>query len=109
MKVTEEKENSTVSKIIKLIEEAASSKAPISKLADKISGFFVPVVIAISFISFIVWMLLGYEFSFAISMGISVLVISCPCALVISTPVSMVSALTAGTENGGDRSGHPPI
>lgn len=100
MKVTEEKENSTVSKIIKLIEEAASSKAPISKLADKISGFFVPVVIAISFISFIVWMLLGYEFSFAISMGISVLVISCPCALGLATPTAIMVGTGKGAENG---------
>ncbi len=100
MKVTEEKENSTVSKIIKLIEEAASSKAPISKLADKISGFFVPVVIGISFISVVVWMLLGYEFSFAISMGISVLVISCPCALGLATPTAIMVGTGKGAENG---------
>ena len=70
-----------MSQIIHLVEEASASKAPIAKLADKVSGIFVPVVISIAVITIIVWLLLGKGISFALSMGISVLVISCPCAL----------------------------
>ncbi len=93
-------EDTTLRQIIKLVEEAASSKAPISKLADKVSGIFVPVVIAIALISFGAWMLAGKPFEFAMSMGISVLVISCPCALGLATPVAIMVGTGKGAENG---------
>ena len=74
-------EDTTLSQIIRLVEEAGGSKAPIAKLADKVSGVFVPVVITIALITIVVWLLLGQTFSFALASGIAVLVISCPCAL----------------------------
>jgi len=83
-------EDTTLAQIIRLVEEASASKAPIAKLADKISGFFVPVVIAIAVVSSAVWLLLGYPVDFALSIGISVLVISCPCALGLATPVAIM-------------------
>ena len=70
--------DTTLSQIIRLVEEASASKAPISKMADRISAIFVPVVIAIAIVSVIIWLLLGYPFDFALSIGIAVLVISCP-------------------------------
>lgn len=76
-------EDTTLSKIIALVEEASSSKAPIAKLADKVSGIFVPVVMAIAVLATVVWLLAGQDFSFALSIGIAVLVISCPCALAL--------------------------
>ena len=82
--------DTTLSQIIHLVEEASASKAPISRLADKISGIFVPIVIAIASIATITWMLLGYPFEFALSIGIAVLVISCPCALGLATPVAIM-------------------
>lgn len=88
--------DTTLSQIIKLVEEAASSKAPISRLADKISGIFVPVVISIATVATIVWLIAGYGIEFALSIGISVLVISCPCALGLATPV----AIMVGTGRG---------
>ncbi len=92
--------DTTIAKIIELVQEAASSKAPIAKLADKISGVFVPIVIAIALVSFVVWLILGEGLAFALSMGISVLVISCPCALGLATPVAIMVATGKGAENG---------
>jgi len=82
------------------VEDASSSKAPISKLADKISAVFVPVVISISLLSIVVWLLLGYPFDFALSIGIAVLVISCPCALGLATPVAIMVGTGKGAEHG---------
>lgn len=90
----------TLAQMIKLVEEASSSKAPIAKLADQISGIFVPVVIIISLISFIVWMAVGQTFEFALSIAISVLVISCPCALGLATPVAIMVGMGKGASNG---------
>lgn len=92
--------DTTIAKIIALVEEAASSKAPIAKLADKISGVFVPVVIGIALLSFVVWLLLGEGLEFALSTAIAVLVISCPCALGLATPVAIMVATGKGAENG---------
>lgn len=93
-------QDTTLAQIIQLVEDASSSKAPISKLADKISGIFVPVVIGIAIIATIIWLLLGYEFEFALSIGISILVISCPCALGLATPVAIMVGTGKGAENG---------
>jgi Cu+-exporting ATPase len=93
-------DDTALSQIIRLVEEASSSKAPISKLADKISGIFVPVVITIAVVSTIVWMLLGATFEFALSIGIAVLVISCPCALGLATPTAIMVGTGKGAENG---------
>ncbi|MEZ4357061.1 MAG: heavy metal translocating P-type ATPase [Eubacteriales bacterium] len=93
-------EDTTISQIVRLIEEAASSKAPISRLADKVSGIFVPVVITIAVIAAVVWLILGYPFSFALSIGIAVLVISCPCALGLATPVAIMVGTGRGAEDG---------
>lgn len=93
-------EDTTLAQMIRLVEEANSSKAPIAKLADKISGIFVPIVISIAIIAFIIWLLLGYPFEFALSIGISVLVISCPCALGLATPVSIMVGTGKGAEHG---------
>lgn len=93
-------ENTTISQIITLVEEASSSKAPIAKLADKISGIFVPVVITIAILSVIVWLFLGQPFEFALSIGIAVLVISCPCALGLATPVAIMVGTGKGAEEG---------
>lgn len=90
----------TLSKIIELVSDVAASKAPIARLADKISGIFVPVVMTIAVLTFAVWLLLGREFTFALSMGISVLVISCPCALGLATPVAIMAGTGKGAENG---------
>jgi Cu+-exporting ATPase len=92
--------DTTLAQIIQLVEDASSSKAPISKLADKISGIFVPVVIIIAVLSAIVWLLLGYSFEFALSIGIAVLVISCPCALGLATPVAIMVGTGKGAQNG---------
>lgn len=100
MKATTVGSDTTISKIINLMEEASATKAPISKMADKISAIFVPIVIVISIISFIVWTLLGYPFTFSLSIAIGVLVISCPCALGLATPVSMMVATGKAAENG---------
>lgn len=93
-------DDTTLSQIIRLVEEASSSKAPISKLADKISGIFVPVVITIAVLSTIVWLILGATFEFALSIGIAVLVISCPCALGLATPTAIMVGTGKGAENG---------
>ena len=89
-KATKVGEDTSLAQIIRLVEEASASKAPISKLADKISGVFVPIVISIALLATAVWLLLGYPFEFALSIGISVLVISCPCALGLATPVAIM-------------------
>ena len=91
-------EDTALSQIIHLVEEASASKAPIAKLADKVSGIFVPVVISIAVITIIVWLLLGKGVSFALSMGISVLVISCPCALGLATPTALMVGMGKGAE-----------
>jgi Cu+-exporting ATPase len=93
-------DDTTLSKIISLVEEAASSKAPISKLADQISAIFVPIVIAIAIATFIVWMILGYQVGIALEFAIAVLVISCPCALGLATPVAIMVATGKSAENG---------
>lgn len=100
MEATKIGEDTTINKIIQLIEEASATKAPISKLADKISSIFVPVVIGISIISFIIWMFLGYGFEFAFSIAVGILVISCPCALGLATPVAMMVATGKAADHG---------
>ncbi len=100
LRATKVGNDTTLSQIIRLVEDASSSKAPISKLADKISAVFVPVVISISLLSIVVWMLLGYPFDFALSIGIAVLVISCPCALGLATPVAIMVGTGKGAEHG---------
>ncbi|MFV0394467.1 MAG: heavy metal translocating P-type ATPase [Coprobacillaceae bacterium] len=93
-------ENSTLAKIIALVEEASSSKAPITSIVDKVVGWFVPTVIVISIITLIAWLALGEPFSFALSNAIAVLVISCPCALGLATPVAIMVATGVGAKNG---------
>ena len=93
-------EDTTIQQIIRLVEEASSSKAPIARLADKVSGIFVPVVILIALITIAVWMIAGAGFESALSFGISVLVISCPCALGLATPVAIMVGTGKGAENG---------
>lgn len=93
-------EDTTLSQIIRLVEEAGGSKAPIQSLADKVSGVFVPVVIAIALLSAAVWLLLGESFAFALSIGIAVLVISCPCALGLATPTAIMVGTGKGAQNG---------
>ena len=93
-------EDTALSQIIHLVEEASASKAPIAKLADKVSGIFVPVVISIAVITIIVWLFLGKGVSFALSMGISVLVISCPCALGLATPTAIMVGTGKGAQYG---------
>ena len=92
--------DSTINQIIKLVDEASASKAPIAKIADKISGVFVPIVILIAIISMIGWIIAGESFEFALSIGISILVISCPCALGLATPVAIMVGTGKGAENG---------
>lgn len=99
-KATRIGDDTTLAQIIRLVEEASSSKAPIAKLADKISGIFVPVVITIALAAFVVWMLLGYPFEFALTIGIAVLVISCPCALGLATPVAIMVGTGQGALHG---------
>ncbi len=92
--------DTTLSQIIKLVEEASSSKAPIAKLADKVSGIFVPTVIIIAILATIFWILNGQTFEFALGIGIAVLVISCPCALGLATPVAIMVGTGKGAQNG---------
>lgn len=99
-KVEKVGEDTALSQIIHLVEEASASKAPIAKLADKVSGIFVPVVISIAVITIIVWLLLSKGVSFALSMGISVLVISCPCALGLATPTAIMVGTGKGAQYG---------
>lgn len=93
-------EDTAISQIVKLVEEASASKAPIAKLADKIAGIFVPTVITIAIIAAAIWLVMGYSVEFALSIGISVLVISCPCALGLATPVAIMVGTGKGAENG---------
>ena len=92
--------DSTINQIIKLVDEASASKAPIAKLADKVSGVFVPAVITIAVLTMIIWLICGATFEFALSTGIAVLVISCPCALGLATPVAIMVGTGKGAENG---------
>jgi len=100
MKATKVGQDTTLSQIVKLVEEASNSKAPIAKLADKVSSIFVPTVILISIIATIFWIVQGQSFEFALNMGISVLVISCPCALGLATPVAIMVGTGKGAQNG---------
>ncbi|MBQ9763724.1 MAG: copper-translocating P-type ATPase [Phascolarctobacterium sp.] len=100
MRATAVGENTTLAKIIALVDEATSSKAPIAKLADKISGIFVPVVIMIAVFAAAIWLCLGYSLEFALAVGISVLVISCPCALGLATPTAIMVGTGRGAANG---------
>ena len=93
-------EDTTLSQIIRMVSDAAATKAPIAKIADKVSGVFVPVVITIACITTVVWLLLGREFAYALARGISVLVISCPCALGLATPVAIMVGNGLGAKNG---------
>lgn len=93
-------ENTTLSQIIKMVSDAAATKAPIAKIADKVSGVFVPVVICIAVIVTIIWLIAGREIGFALARGISVLVISCPCALGLATPVAVMVGNGVGAKNG---------
>ena len=93
-------EDTTLSQIIRLVDEASNSKAPIARLADKVSGVFVPVVIAIAIVTAIVWLIAGMGFEFALSNAISVLVISCPCALGLATPVAIMVGTGKAAEMG---------
>ena len=100
MQATKVGDDTTLAQIVRLVDEATSSKAPIAKMADKVSGVFVPVVISISLIAIIIWLLLGYGFEFALSIGISILVISCPCALGLATPTAIMVGTGKGATNG---------
>ena len=93
-------DDTTLSQIIKMVSDAAATKAPIAKVADKVSGVFVPVVISISLVTLLVWLLLGKESAYALARGISVLVISCPCALGLATPVAIMVGNGLGAKNG---------
>ena len=93
-------DDTTLAQIIQLVEDANATKAPIAKLADKISGVFVPAVIVISIVTFLVWYFLGYGFEFSLSLAITVLVISCPCALGLATPVAIMVGTGKGAQNG---------
>ena len=93
-------EDTTLSQIIKMVSDAAATKAPIAKIADKVSGVFVPAVITIAIITTIGWLLAGETMAFALARGISVLVISCPCALGLATPVAIMVGNGMGAKNG---------
>ena len=93
-------EDTTLAQIIRMVSDAAATKAPIAKIADTVSGFFVPAVISISALTTLVWLLLGREFGYALARGISVLVISCPCALGLATPVAIMVGNGLGARNG---------
>lgn len=93
-------EDTTLSQIIKMVSDAAATKAPIAKIADRVSGIFVPAVITIAVLTTLIWLLTGHEFGFALARGISVLVISCPCALGLATPVAIMVGNGVGAKNG---------
>ena len=99
-KATRVGEDTTLSQIIQMVSDAAATKAPIAKIADRVSGVFVPTVIVISLVTFIAWLIIGAEFSYALSRAISVLVISCPCALGLATPVAIMVGNGVGAKNG---------
>ena len=93
-------QDTTLSQVIRLVRDAAATKAPLAKTADKVSGIFVPTVICIAAATFLIWLLLGQTFTFALARGISVLVISCPCALGLATPVAIMVGSGVGAKNG---------
>ena len=93
-------EDTTLSQIIRMVSDAAATKAPIAKIADKVSGVFVPVVLAIALVTTVIWLLLGRDVGFSLARGISVLVISCPCALGLATPVAIMVGSGVGAKNG---------
>ena len=93
-------EDTTLAQIIRLVEDAAATKAPIAKLADRVSGIFVPVVIGIAVVTALVWLAMGAEMGFAVARGVSVLVISCPCELGLATPVAIMAGNGVGAKNG---------
>lgn len=99
-KATRVGEDTSLSKVIKMVSDASATKAPIAKLADRVSGVFVPVVIIIAIITFVAWLLIGETFGFAIARAVSVLVISCPCALGLATPVAIMVGNGVGAKNG---------
>lgn len=100
MRATRVGDDTTLAQIVRLVDEATSSKAPIARLADTISGYFVPVVIIIAVVATSTWLLFGYDLEFALSIGISVLVISCPCALGLATPTAIMVGTGRGAANG---------
>ena len=93
-------EDTTLSQIIRTVYEASATKAPIARIADKVSGVFVPVVIGIALVTFVIWLITGAQFAYALERGISVLVISCPCALGLATPVSIMVGNGVGAKAG---------
>lgn len=99
-KVTKENEDTTLANIIELVSKASATKAPIARIADKVSGIFVPTVVSIAIVTIIIWLLKGQPLSFALARGISVLVISCPCALGLATPVAIMVSSGIGAKNG---------
>ena len=100
MQATKVGDDTALAQIIRLVDEATSSKAPIAKLADKVSGVFVPIVIGIALVAMSIWLIAGYGLEFALSIGISVLVISCPCALGLATPTAIMVGTGKGASNG---------
>jgi P-type Cu+ transporter len=100
IEVVNDLENNTISKIIKLVEEANMKKAPIAKLADQISGYFVPVIILFAIVVSILWFISGYDIEFVMTIFVSILVIACPCALGLATPVAIITGTGKGAENG---------
>ena len=100
MRATKVGNDTALAQIVRLVDEATSSKAPIAKLADKVSGVFVPIVITIAIVSTVVWLLAGYGLEFALSIGIAVLVVSCPCALGLATPTAIMVGTGRGATNG---------
>ena len=100
MRATDVGDETALAKIIRLVDEATSSKAPIAKLADKVAGVFVPIVIAIALISAVVWLIVGASFEFALTIAVSVLVVSCPCALGLATPTAIMVGTGRGASNG---------
>ena len=100
MRATKVGNDTALAQIVRLVDEATSSKAPIAKLTDKVSGVFVPIVITIAIVSTVVWLLAGYGLEFALSIGIAVLVVSCPCALGLATPTAIMVGTGRGATNG---------
>ena len=93
-------DETALSQIIRLVDEATSSKAPIAKLADKMAGIFVPIVIGIALLAMVVWLICGATFEFAMTIAVSVLVVSCPCALGLATPTAIMVGTGRGASNG---------
>lgn len=100
VRVTKVGEDTTLAKIVKFVEDAQGKKAPIAKVADKVAGVFVPIVISIALVASIVWLMLGSEFSFALTIFTSILVIACPCSLGLATPTSIIVGTGLGANNG---------